>query len=106
TSHAYGNLVILVSKRFWDKLSKTEQRILRESFAEARDYEREESRRQAAAAAADLRAKGLEINEVAPEEMERMRQATLPVTKKFSAAYDPEVMRLFGAELERIRAIK
>jgi tripartite ATP-independent transporter DctP family solute receptor len=103
TSHAYGNIVVLVGKRFWDKLSPAEQKILQDAFAEARDYQRQESRNQARAAVADLKAKGMQVNEVAPAELERMRQVIQPVTDKLAADYDPAIVKAFNDELARIR---
>src|SRR5690625_1445232 len=38
TNHAYGNVVVLVGKRFWDSLSDTEKNILNEAFKEAQSY--------------------------------------------------------------------
>ena len=44
TNHVYATNIILVSKRFWDKLSPAEQKILQDSANEARDYQRTISR--------------------------------------------------------------
>jgi tripartite ATP-independent transporter DctP family solute receptor len=103
TNHAYGNVLVLVGKRFWDKLSPTEQKILQEAFVEAQAYQRQESRKQAQAAVADLRAKEMQVNEVAAGELDRMRQAIQPVTEKLVADYDPAIVKIFNAEIERIR---
>jgi TRAP-type C4-dicarboxylate transport system substrate-binding protein len=44
TQHIYNPLVVLFSKKTWDKLSEDERRILREAAAEATAYERKVSR--------------------------------------------------------------
>jgi tripartite ATP-independent transporter DctP family solute receptor len=103
TGHVYGSGVILVSKIFWDRLSPTEQKILRDAFQEARDYERQESRRQAREAIAQLKAKGMQVNELSPAELDRIRKATQPVKDKFLAQYDPKIVKVFQTELERIK---
>ena len=54
-------------------------------------------------ALAELKAKGMQFNEIAPAEIERMRDATKPVVAKFSADHDPAKVKLFNAELARIR---
>ena len=103
TGHIYGNGVILVSKLFWDELSPAEKKIIQDAVVEARDYQRQESRRQAREAIGQLEAKGMEVNEIAPAELDRMRQATQPVKDKFIAEYDPGLVKLFQSELERVK---
>ncbi len=44
TNHVYAANIILVSKRFWDRLSLVEQRIMKEAFAESQAYQRQVSR--------------------------------------------------------------
>jgi TRAP-type transport system periplasmic protein len=106
TNHTYSTNIILVSKIFWDKLSKDEQNILQDAANEARDYQRKVSREQAAAAISELKAKGMEVNEIAPAELASMRDKTKPIAQKFSAEYDPEIVKLFNGELEKIYARK
>lgn len=50
----------------------------------------------------ELKAKGMVYNDIAPAELARMRTEVQPIYDKFSAAYDPAVVTLFKAELERI----
>jgi tripartite ATP-independent transporter DctP family solute receptor len=102
TNHVYATNIILVSKRFWDKLSPAEQKILQDAAVEARDYQRTVSRAMAQKSLADLKAKGMQINELAPTEVARMRQIVMPVYDKFTAEYDPAVVKTFKSELQRI----
>ncbi len=104
TGHMYGNAVILVSKRFWDRLSPTEKKTIQDAFLEARGYQRQESRRRVREAIGELKAKGMQVNEVAPAELGRLRQVTQPVKDKFIAQYDPGIVKIFQTELERIKA--
>jgi len=103
TNHAYTQNILLVSKKFWDRLSAEEQKMIREALAETRDYQREQTRIQTEKALAELKVKGMTFNEIAPAEYARMQQATKPVTEKFSADFDQGKVKLFNAELERIR---
>jgi hypothetical protein len=41
-------------------------------------------------------------NDIAPAELARMRAAVAPVYDKFTASYEPDVVKLFKAELERV----
>jgi len=104
TGHVYGNGVILVGRKFWDRLSATEKTIIQDAFREAQDYQRQESRRQVSEAIAQLKGKGMQVNEVAPAELERMRQATKPVKDKFTSQYDPAIVKIFQSEVERVNS--
>ena len=103
TNHAYSHNILLVSKKFWDKLSPEEQKMIREAVAETRDYQREQTRIQTEKALAELKAKGMTFNEIAPAEYGRMQQATKGVADRFSADFDQGKVKLFNSELERIR---
>src|SRR3954452_1688331 len=103
TNHTFTQNIILVSKVFWDKLSPTEQRLMREAYEESRPYQKEQTRLQTEKALAELQAKGMQYNAIAPEETERMRKAVQPVVDKISANLKPEAVKLFNDELDRIR---
>jgi tripartite ATP-independent transporter DctP family solute receptor len=103
TRHSYNAFIILVSKQFWDKLSRTEKQIMQEAATEARTYERQVARTAADKDLAALKAKGMEVNELSPAEIARMRELLKPVSEKFAATYDPAFMRDFDAEMDRIR---
>lgn len=102
TNHVYAANIVLVSKKFWDRLSPAEQKIMREAANEARVYQRQVSRAAAQKAVADLTAKGMQVNQVAPAELARMRTIAKPVTDKFAASYDPAIVKLYQSELARL----
>ena len=103
TNHVYAANILLVSKPFWDKLSASEKRMLTEAANESRDYQRRVSRAAAQAAVADLQAKGMQYNEIAPAEQARMQAIVKPVVTRFAASYDPAIVKLYDSELARIR---
>lgn len=103
TNHVYATNIILMSKKFWDKLSPVEQKLLQDAAIEARDYERVVSREVAAKAVGELKAKGMQYNEISPAELARMRAEVKPVHDKFSASYDPAIVATFHSELERVQ---
>ena len=102
TNHVYATNPVQVSKRFWEKLSPAEQKLLQEAAAEAQAYQRTVSREVSGKAVAELKAKGMVHNEIAPAEKARLRAEVRAVHDKFTAAYDPAVVTLFKAELERV----
>lgn len=103
TRHAYGAFVPLVSKKFWDKLSEADQRILVEAAVEARSYQRQVARDQARSAQARLAAAGMQVNEVAPAEIARMRAAVKPVWESFAKDVGTGLFNEVDTELNRLR---
>lgn len=85
TQHSYGAFLPLVSKKFWDKLSEADRKILLEAAVEARAFQRGVAREQAKSAQAQMAAKGLAVNEVSPAERARMREKMQPVWKMFAS---------------------
>ena len=102
TNHVYATNPVQISKRFWDKLSPTEQKLLRDAALEAQNYQRAVSREISAKALGELKVKGMTYNDISPAERDRMRAAVKPVYDKFAASYDPAVVSLFKSELERV----
>ncbi len=106
TNHVYGTNIILVSRKFWDRLSPAEQKILQDAALEARDYQRQVSRAAADSAVGELQAKGMQFNAVAPAEQQRMREIAKPVTEKALATYDPAIQKLYVSEVERVQKLR
>jgi len=73
TNHVYSPWIVLVSKKYWDGLSKDEQKVLLDAAKKSRDFERKDTRAEADKALADLRSKGMEVNELSSTEAGRMR---------------------------------
>ena len=105
TNHVYATNPIQVSKRFWDKLSAVEQKLLQDAATEAQSYQRVVSREVSSKAVAELKAKGMTFNEISASEQARMRSEVKAVHEKFAGAYDPAVVKLFKSELERVSKI-
>ena len=54
-------------------------------------------------AVAELQAKGIAYNTIAPAERARMQQIVKPVIEQFTNSYDPAIVKLYNDELARIR---
>jgi tripartite ATP-independent transporter DctP family solute receptor len=102
TNHVYAANIVLVSKKFWDSLSPTEQKMMNDAANEARGYQRQVSRAAAQKAVGDLQAKGAQFND-SPRRAGAHAQIAKPVTEKFAASYDPAIVKLYNDELARIR---
>jgi len=103
TNHVYAANIILVGKRFWDKLSPAEQKMMSDAANESRAYQRQVSRAAAQKAVGELQAKGMQYNEIGATEHARMVRVAKPVTDRIAAAYEPAIVKLYQDELARIR---
>lgn len=106
TNHVYSPWIVTVSKKWWDTLSKDEQKILLDAAKKSRDFERQDTRAEAAQALAELRAKGMLINELTPAETDRMRARLTQVNASIAGGVGQALWDETQAELKRLRAKK
>ncbi len=106
TNHVYSPWIVLVSKKWWDQLSKDEQKVLADAAKASRDFERKDTRDEASKAMADLKAKGMQINELSPAESARMRDKLTKVYALIGTDVGMDLWNEAQKELGRIRASK
>jgi TRAP-type transport system periplasmic protein len=106
THHVYSPWILLASKKWWDGLSKDEQKLLLDAAARSRDFERADTRAEAARAVAELKAKGMQINEVAPAEVARMRDRLTRVNAGIGVTVGMDLWNETQAALAQLRAGK
>jgi tripartite ATP-independent transporter DctP family solute receptor len=103
TNHVYSPWIVLVSKKWWDQLSKDEQKVLLDAARVSRDFERKDTRAEAAKAQADLKAKGMQINEVPAAEVARMRDKLAKVNTTIGANVGNELWSETQTALGKLR---
>jgi TRAP-type transport system periplasmic protein len=103
TQHVYNPQILLISKKFWDKLNSDEQRILQDAAIEARDYQRAVSREMSAKAVEQLKAESVQITELPAEEVAKLRERTKPVVEKYSKEANAALVQQLYAEIEKVR---
>jgi len=106
TNHVYSPWIVTVSKKWWDQLSPAEQKVLRDAAVKSRDFERQDTRQEAAKALADLKNKGMVVNELAPAEAARMRDKLSSVHASVATAVGQDLWQQAQAELAKARAAK
>jgi tripartite ATP-independent transporter DctP family solute receptor len=102
TRHFYTGMPVLMSKATWDSMSPTERAIIREAADEAKAEERKLVQAQEAEAIDRLR-REMQVNELAPAEVERMREKVQPVVEKFVNEVGEGLAKEVNAELARLR---
>lgn len=103
TNHVYTANPVVISKQTWDKLSAADQKLVKEAVQEAGAFQRKTSRDASSVARKELEAK-MQVNDVPPATLTRMRELTKPVGEKFAASYDQSVVTVYRAELDKVRA--
>jgi len=103
TRHIYNPQLLLVGKRFWDGLSAEEKKIFEDAAAETRDYQRKMAREMDDKSRQYLIEKGMQINDLVPEEIVRMREKVKPVIDKYTPQVGEALVKQFYEELEKAR---
>ncbi|MDB5999625.1 MAG: dicarboxylate transporter subunit DctP [Rhizobacter sp.] len=106
TNHVYSPWILLASKKWWDTLSKAEQKILLDAAAASRDFERKDTRDEASKALADLKGKGMQINELPASEAARMRDKLTRVNASIGTDIGMDLWNETEAELGKLRSGK
>ncbi|HEX6015839.1 MAG TPA: TRAP transporter substrate-binding protein, partial [Geminicoccaceae bacterium] len=94
TNHVYNPQVVLVSGKLWDQLNAEERKLLQDAAVEARDFQRATSRAQSEEALAQLKEEGMEVTELPPAEMAKLREKAKPVVEAQKQAASPELVKL------------
>jgi len=103
TNHVYNPQSVIISKKFWDKLNKDEQKLIGDAAVEAGTYQRQAAREAATTALDMLKKAGMQVTELAPAEVEKLREKMLPVIAKYAVSVGQETVRAMQAELVKVR---
>ncbi len=106
TNHVYSPWIMLVSKKWWDGLNAAEQKVLMDAAKTSRDFERKDTREEAGKALAELKAKGMQINELPPAESNRMRDRLTRVNASIGASIGMDLWTETQAALVKLRGAR
>lgn len=103
TRHAYSPTPVLISKMVWDKLNADEQELLRRCAQDGRAAQIARSREAVNEALEELKSHGMEVSELSPEEMNKLRDVVAPVYEAAIPTVGQENFDKLMAELEAVR---
>ena len=106
THHVYTPVALVVSKKWFSSLTADQRASVNKAAVIARDFQRAEEIRQDKDAVRQLQSKGMAVTEMAPAELEKMRNAVKPVIEKFSGTIGADFVKSFYAEVEKARQSK
>ncbi len=103
TNHVYNPQSVLMSKKTWDSLSPAEKKVIADSAREATAAQRQAARDASATALDQLKKIGMQVTELPPAELSKLRDKMRPVIAKYSVSVGQETMQAFQAELAKVR---
>jgi TRAP-type C4-dicarboxylate transport system substrate-binding protein len=103
THHVYDPLVVIFSRKTWDKRSEDERKILTEAAKEATPYLRELNRQREIQMIESVKAKGMTVTDMTKEERARMREHLKPVTEKYTREVGEDLAKEVHAEIDKAR---
>ncbi len=106
TNHVYSPWIVLVSKKWWDGLSKDEKAVLMNAAKKSRDFERKDTRAEATQALEDLKAKGMQVNVLPATEAARMRDKLTRINAGIATNVGMELWQEAQTALAQMRAKK
>ncbi len=102
TNHQYNPQSVIISKKFWDRLSADEKKILQDAANEAAKFQRVVSRKEMSVALEGLKKAGMEVTEFSPAEIAKFTEKMKPVYEKHGAALGSTYKELTD-ELAKLR---
>ncbi len=103
TNHQYNPQAVMISKKFWDGLTADEKKVIRDAAREAAVFQRKFNREQMGTALDTLRKHGMQVSELSPAELAKVRDRMKPVIDKHGALVGADVVNALQAELARLR---
>ena len=100
TNVVYDPLIVLFSKKTWDRLNSDEKKVVTEAAQEATLYQRKINREVIESVTKSPKG-GLAVNEVSAAEKKRMRERVQPVIDAYSKDFDPQLLKEFWSELAK-----
>ncbi|GAA6140631.1 TRAP transporter substrate-binding protein [Hydrogenophaga sp. 5NK40-0174] len=103
TNHQYNPQSVVVSKKFWEKLSAEEQKVIREAVAESAVFQRKQARAAVDGALDTLKQNGMQVTELPAAEVAKLQEKMKPVVEKHADKVGKETVEALQAELAKLR---
>jgi tripartite ATP-independent transporter DctP family solute receptor len=103
TYHQYNPQSVVISKRFWDSLNAEDKKIIQDAAQESAVFQRQQARTTVGSTLDKLRSANMQVTELPPTEIAKMRELMRPVIAKHSAAVGETTVSAVMTELEKLR---
>lgn len=103
TGHQYNPQSVIISKKFWDKLSAAEQKLIAAAVTESAKYQRDQARKLEASILENLKKNGMQVTQLSAAEMDKLRDKMRPVTAKYGVTVGQDLVKEVQGEIEKVR---
>lgn len=103
SNHQYNPQSVVISKKFWDGLDAGQKKIISEAAVEAAKFQRAQARALVAGALDNMKKNGMQVTQLPPTEVAKLRDMMRPVTAKYAVNVGQETVKELQAELSMIR---
>jgi tripartite ATP-independent transporter DctP family solute receptor len=104
TGHQYNPQSVIISKKFWEKLSAAEQKIVADAVTESAKFQREKARALESSILDNLKKNGMQVTQLPEAEMAKLRDKMRPVTAKYGVTVGQDLVKELQAEIEKVRS--
>ena len=106
TNHVYTPVALVVSTKFWDKLSDADKAGIQKAADEAKLLQRQLLDEGDKDVIKKFGEAGVKVNEIAPAELAKIQEKVKPVVTKFAPQIGEDFIKGFYAEIDKVRASK
>lgn len=99
TRHVYTPFIIMMSQKMWDSLSPQCQGVVQDAANATRDYDRVINREYQDYAKAQLKAGGMQITDLSPDQLKAFQAATKPVYDKWGPQIGAALVKRVQAQV-------
>ena len=103
TKHAYSPFVVMVSAKTWAQIGADDRKVMQDACAESRDYQRKLNREANAKIVEQIKASGVQFNELDAVEVDKLRVKLQPVVDKYSQQIGVDLVAQTRAEIDKVR---
>lgn len=103
TQHFYTPFVLMIGQKSFDKLSPADQKLVQKIALETRDYERKVNRENNAKYLDLMKKKGIAINQVSPQDLEKFKASAKDIYAKFANDIGKERLDKVLAEVAKVK---
>jgi tripartite ATP-independent transporter DctP family solute receptor len=104
TGHQYNPQSVIISKKFWEKLSAAEKKIVADAVTESAKFQREKARALEASILDNLKKNGMLVSQLPESEMAKLREKMRPITAKYGVTVGQDLVKELQAEIEKVRS--
>lgn len=106
TNHVYTPVALVVSTKFWDKLSDADKAGIQKAADEAKLLQRQLLDEGDKDVIKKFGEAGVKVNEIAPAELAKIQEKVKPVVTKFAPQIGEDFIKGFYAEIDKVRTAK